>query len=181
MRYHDLCESVDFMPGTKNGDTINWPENGTKNIQVPCDLCDDEGQIEYNDGPHPCPYCHGKKSYEDTEYLFPSMNIANDNIPIICHMLGVDNDSYGWIEHKDLANIKQRLIKLVNGDVSAYTREPSVTAGMKVDNSGPITRIGKTATFHDLGVSQHQVAGYAQRLMKLVDWAQKNNCGLYWA
>jgi len=154
---------------------------GTEDVE--CFVCDGNGQEKWGgDGTHKCDYCHGAGTVKAFKAEGPEMNVANSNGYEIMKMAGLEQDEYGHVAHADLPALMQRLMKLKNGDTSDYTRDPETSKGeMKRQmQSGNVTAIGRGPTMVDMGRSQGQVSGYIDRLMKIVQYAQKNNHDISW-
>ena len=183
MRMNELFESVDFMPGERHGDHIGFPSSGVRHVTSECPDCNGTGEEDYTNGRFPCMYCNGTGKNEDTEYMFPSMNVSNRNAEVIADMIGVESvDSSGWIPNENLPEIRRTLIRIINGSTAQHQIEPSTVGGGTImDRDGPIPQIRKTAKIYDFGVSDYQLKAYAERLLGIIDWAQKNKCGVYWA
>jgi len=115
----------------------------------------------------------------DEEY---DMNVANSNGYEIQRMLELEPDEYGYVANEDLPAIMQKLMKLKNGDTSSHTRDSETSQGemRKRTSADNVTTIGRGPTMMDMGRSQSQINSYVDRLMKLVQYAQKNNYGISW-
>jgi hypothetical protein len=97
-------------------------------------------------------------------------------------MLGIPPDYSGAIEGDDLVKVRRRLIQLKNQDLTKHTVEPAVnrgTARATKDDDGQ-DRISKGPTIHDAGRSYAQVERYIDRLLDLIDFAQKNGGVVSW-
>ncbi len=192
-----LNESVDFHPSVKtiepNGQVvIGWPDSCVKKVKEPCFMCDYHHEHHPDSpaiNPH-CTDCGGTGFFTKTEYDLPEMNVSNRNAGVIASMLGFDHPedySHGWIPPENLPDARRKLIRILNDENEAFghTIEPSETSSKTtyVDRSGDVPEI-KTqggARMIDAGVSRSQIHSYATRLLELIDWAQKNNCGISWA
>jgi len=77
----------------------------------------------------------------------------------------------------------RRLIQLKNADTSQYTEPGSLTGG-KIgtykDRDG-MDRIGRTSPMmYNMGVSDNQISGYIDQLIKIVKFAQENDADFGW-
>lgn len=182
-------------PGVKsvrNGEIyVSWPEFAARRLMKPCTYCEGTGRdIQWETHPHrktdpnfidPCEMCDGKGESLQWETDFPSMNVSNYNMQsVIAPMLGLEFDYTGFVEHKDLPLLRRRLIRVMNGDED-FGREPSEDQKTYVDKSGDIPEIKRGALMIDFGVSAQQIERFVSRLIAIIDWAQKNNCGVRWA
>jgi hypothetical protein len=185
MRYQQLVESISFMPGIKQQDHISWPKHATKKVQEPCEFCDGTGIVPADQtglDNHRCPHCNGQGYHTNTEYLFPDFTVSNRNAAVVCEIMGKEPDYTGWVDAQELPSIRRRLVRIINGDTTAFEIAPSTSGGeVQVDQTGEIPRITRGATIYDLGVSHAQIINYAHYLLQVIQWAQENHCGIYWA
>lgn len=177
-----LAESIDVEPGVMEIDaqgqkTISWPREFSRREMVKCKYC--EGGTD-SDG-YKCDFCHGKGETLSWVYDFPTMNVSNMTMgEVLAPMLGLEFDHVGFVPHEQLPNLRRTLIRIKNGGEAGFTRDPSVEQNTIVDRSGDIPTIRRGATMIDFGVSPQMIQHYADRLLTIIDWAQKNNCGLRW-
>ena len=148
----------------------------------PCWVCDGTGKEKYGNSEYPCGYCHGKKTYTKHGSTAPELNVSNVNGWEIQKMLGLDPDYAGTIYNKDLPNVMRKLIRLKNQGVEQHTQAPSVEQGKAThwkDDRG-ISHIIAGPKMHDAGRSNEQVMRYVDKLIELVQFAQKNNAHISW-
>ncbi len=85
---------------------------------------------------------------------------------------------------EQLPGIMRKLIQLKNQDSSQRTQEPTTIhpkMQKSTDDNG-VTHIGKSgATIHNMGRSQSQLDRYIDTLIKMVQFAQKNDAVIGWA
>jgi len=185
MKLEELFESVTFVPTFLNTET-NHQETPYKVVDGPCELCDGTGE-DYNDESLPCKQCGGKKTFKARKYAVPDLNVANGSAITILQMLGlaVEEDMHGTIDNKDLPDIKRQLLKLKNSSSSraahTYDGYEEQNKRTQIDKSGPVPRIVTTGPkiVHG-GMSDERIMRYVDELLKLVDFAQKNNFNLSW-
>jgi hypothetical protein len=176
MRYYEIIqESITFSPS--GGDFY-------ERKQVTCIGCDGAGTEKYSDKEYVCPECNGTGLMMDTVPVgdWTELNVSNANAFAIFNMLGIEGDYAGTIRNRDLPKLMQKLIALKNKDSSRYTRDPETSQGPMrryKDDDGQ-DRIGRGATWHDMGRSQSQVDRYIDSLIKLVKFAQQNDADLGW-
>jgi hypothetical protein len=147
-----------------------------------CWVCNGTGKDPYTDGDIDCGYCHGKKTYTKHGSTAPELNVSNVNGWEIQKMLGLDPDYAGTIYNKDLPNVMRKLIRLKNQGVEQHTQAPSVEQGKAThwkDDRG-ISHIIAGPKMHDAGRSNEQVMRYVDKLIELVQFAQKNNAHISW-
>jgi len=135
----------------------------------------------------PCQACDGTQEYEQQLSTAPELNVANTNARVVLDILGLEFDYSGSIPAKDIPTLRRRLIQFSNskGSADAYTRDyeksQSTTMRKSKDADG-ITRLEpkKGATMIDMGLSKEQIRGYVDRLMPLLDYAQKKDVDITW-
>jgi len=164
-----------------------------KKTMETCFVCDGTGKETYGgyedaDGKyhpkseHTCGMCKGEGKNEEWRSDADELNVSNANAWGIQEMLGLDPDYSGAIKKEQFPEIRRRLIKLKNTDITPHT-QPAVKSGGQTkaykDDQGQ-SRIGKTLTVHDMGRSHAQVERYIEKLLSLMDFAQKNDCDLVW-
>lgn len=99
-------------------------------------------------------------------------------------MLGYPEDGYsGIIPHDQLAEVRRKLIKIKNGDISQHTVDPSMSQSpmRKYTNDDGMPAIGRGPKIYDMGRSNEQVMRYIDTLLSLIDFCQKNGAALGWA
>lgn len=180
-----LTESVDFHPAVKREEEgrtiIDYPEGSLTRGEHPCQFCDGTGKDEY-EPEYGCTFCEGKGTTLRTVASCPEMNVSNRNAAIVASLMGMeDEEGSGWIEPGLLPNIRRRLIKLKNGDIDAFTMDTTVSQSTHVDHSGEVPRIARGPKMFDMGVPPEQIDHYIDQLLVIIDWAQKNGCGVSWA
>ena len=185
-----IIESMTFIPAVMKDFTdhegkpskLLTSEPWMRKEEQDCFLCDGTGKETYGDMSRVCSRCHGTGKTEEEVSDAPELNVSNANGYAIQEMLGLDPDYSGTIYNKDLPQIMRRLIELKNKGSSEYTQEPSVSRGpmRKSKDDQGITKISPGATSHDFGRSQGQVDRYIDELIKMVQFAQKNNAHISW-
>lgn len=182
-----LQESVDFHPAVlsiRDGHKyVEYPEGTLGKEEANCEACDGTGEEydERDNKSYPCQYCDGKKTYTKSVASCPELNVANRNATVILDMLGIEADYAGWIDPKDIPDLRRRLIKLKNGGSDQHTIAPSTSKSIRADTSGEIARITSGPTMIDSGVPQEQIDLYVDKILEIMDWAQKNGTGVSWA
>lgn len=192
-----LNESVTFGIGrlTDWGEgRMGYSDPFEKKVTKPCWVCNGTGFEKYGGYTHPdtgenvpeyketCGMCKGKKEIEEWESTAGELNVANGNAFAICEMMGVEPDYSGAIKKEQFPEIRRRLIRLKNGDISPHVQDPTKEVGkMRAykDDTGQ-TSIGRGATVYDSGRSHSQVERYIDKLLSMMDFAQKNDCDLTW-
>jgi hypothetical protein len=177
-----INEGMTFNPvvekEARDGEKYWTGEDWERKVTMNCRDCDGTGK----DRDHTCPYCRGTGKEEDTVSDAPELQVSNANGEEIQRMLGLDPDYSGVIYNKDLPDIMRRLIMLKNKGSQQHTQDASVDKGAmrrQSDDQG-VAHIGRGATMYDAGRSQSQVDRYIDQLIKLVQFAQKNNTSLGW-
>ncbi len=147
-----------------------------------CWYCDGTGEEKYNDNVYPCDRCGGKGVTLEVRSSAPELEVSNSNGYAIQEMLGLQPDYSGTIYHKDLPMIMRKLILLKNKGSKDHIVAPSTSKGpMRTGTSQQgITQISPGPTMHDLGRSQSQVDRYIEKMIELVQFAQKNNAHISW-
>jgi hypothetical protein len=181
-----LQESITFSPVKlkKSDHGEYWTsEEFEKQQATTCFVCDGTGKETYGDQSYECGYCKGAGEVNEIVSTAPELNVSNSNGIAIQEMLGLDADYSGVIPYEELPNLIRKLIKLKNQSVSQYTQEPNKSQGSMgswEDEQGQ-THIGrKGPTMYDFGRSQQQVESYIERLIKLIQFAQKHNASIGW-
>ena len=185
--FRKLKESIDFSV-TKSyvddqGRTINDMSHFGNSKDVECWVCDGTGKDKYYDEAD-CGYCHGKGKNFQFVSDAPEMNVSNGNAFKIIDMLGLEQDYAGHVDNKDLPQLMRKLIRLKNSDTSQYTQPGSRTQGPMTtgkDDTGMDTLKRSGPTMIDMGVSDNQITGYVDQLIKIVTFAQENDGDFGWA
>jgi hypothetical protein len=204
----NLNEGVDFYPSVKrieDGRTIiDYPEGTTRRELVPCKYCEgtgydytyehdprhpdanEHGNHKVLDPTQPCepcspPWGDGKGKTWEWIYDFPSMRVTYMHIRLLTDLLGMEFGDSGWIEPEDLPGVKRRLMMVINRDGDSYAIPATDERKVSVDRSGDVPAIKAGPRMIGAGVSGDSVRDGAQQLLKIVDWAQKHNCGVSWA
>lgn len=171
-----------FKAGTED-EYHGWPSDLVTKKEIPCADCEGSGKDPYHTG-RACVYCSGKGTEMEEVWNFPNLEVSYDNLRAITDMLGLedDGDSSGMIQNKDIPDMKRRLIMLKNKGSDHLTKEPSVQQNRIVgkDEHGN-TKIGMGAKMHDMGRNQAQVDRYIDKMMEILDFAQKNGLNVTWA
>ena len=173
MTFNPVVEK-EFSTGEKYWTGSDWE----RKITIDCRDCDGTGK----DRTQLCVYCGGTGKEEDRVSDAPELQVSNANGEEIQRMLGLDPDYSGIIHNKDLPDIMRRLIILKNKGSQQYTKDASVDRGTmrrQSDDQG-VARIGRGPTMYDAGRSQSQVDRYIDRLIEIIQFAQKNNTSIGW-
>jgi len=173
MTFNPVVEK-EFSDGEKYWTGSDWE----RKVTIDCRDCDGTGK----DREHPCFYCRGTGKEEDIMSDAPELQVSNANGKIIQQMLGLDPDYSGVIYNKDLPNVMRRLILLKNKDTQQYTVDPKQerrSVQKWTDDQG-ITHISRGASMYDMGTSQAQIDRYIDRLIEIIQFAQKNNTSVGW-
>jgi len=160
-------------------------DDGTKMFSDPtarqeeqdCWVCDGEGDEQ-------CRACKGTGKKMEWVSDSPEMQVSNSNgYAIQRDILGVEPDYAGSIMNDQLPAIRKKLLRMVNQESqrSSMHKDPSKSQKQWTSQEGNVTTIQRGATMHDMGRSDEQVLTYAQRLLKIVEYAMKNDCHLTWA
>jgi predicted RNA-binding Zn-ribbon protein involved in translation (DUF1610 family) len=162
-----------------------------RTVTTNCDVCHGSGVEIYSDHGHeasyPCPYCDGKKTITRSITDAPDIDVSMGNASTIFDMLGVKTDAYehvGIISHKDLPEVMRRLIRTKNGNTNHYTNADyeDPRKMIKTKNADGMDQIGYNGPrMVHFGRTQSKIDGYLERLIKLVQFAQKNNCDIRWS
>lgn len=161
-----------------------------------CPFCDN-GKEHYRawkdeDGKeHPaysvdCDWCEGKGEKDEHVSDAPELNVSNGNAMAILDVLGLSHgdgqDLAGSVEPKDLPALRRKLIKMKNGGADDLESPDEISGGKMVkdrdEHGNPALR--KTARMYDIGRTSDQVANYIDRLLQIIDFAQKNDAHLTW-
>lgn len=182
-----LNESITFAPARlkiENGRKIFSLADFEKATEKPCWVCDGTGEDKYASEfgqKYSCEYCKGRKVF--TDYEMPvELNVSNANAQAIIDMLGLEFDYSGYIPPERMPELRRKLIKLKNGEIDAYTKEPTKQQGpvRRYKDDDGMDRIGRGATVYDFGRSNEQVKRYIDKLLELLDFAQKNDAIVTW-
>lgn len=179
--------------GDHNGQKY-YSDPFSKEVNVTCFVCDGVGTEEFGgyddqDGKHipkyrhECRMCNGKGTNTEWKSDADELSVSNSNAFAILDMLGIDEPDYsGSIKKETFPELKRQLIKLKNTDFSQHTQAPTKDVGRMrsyTDDSGQ-SSIGRGPTMYDAGRSHSQVERYIDKLLSLMDFAQKNDCDLVW-
>lgn len=180
-----LLESIDVEPGVRTVDDegrtlISWPEFASRRVPQTCWYCEGSGSWGPDGG---CSVCQGTGKVQGWEFDFPVLNVSNYNMEeVIAPLLGVEFDHAGFVEAEKLPELRRRLIRLKNGDPSEFAQDASDERGpARIDRSGDVPRITTGARMIYPGFSPERVGDTIDRLLAIIDWAQKNGTGLRWS
>jgi hypothetical protein len=181
-----LTESVTFHPSemkeTEDGRMIGVPDEYIVWTDEECPYCDGHGSFMQNDEKVTCGGCNGQGVHKSYDWNVPQLNVVNRNAEVIAELLGTGEGDFGWVAPADIPTIKRRLIRFMNGEVNNFTIEPTDGHGSRrVDHSGDIPRITTGPRMIDFGLSEDQIRSYIERLMPILDFAQKQGLGVSWA
>ena len=136
-----------------------------------------------------CGYCKGKGTYQEQVSDAPEMNLSNSNAMNVMSALGY-GEEYGYtIKPEEIPAVKRRIMQLTNSDeLDAYTKqggEEQKDFGM-VRDTDPETGLDRIS--HKKGptmISPDIDVGYLkdkfERMMPILDYAQKNNQEIHFA
>lgn len=186
-----IQDDPDFPKGLFTG--AKWWRKEMKK----CDFCED-GKEHYRawtdaDGKHhpaktvDCDYCHGKGEHLEHVSDSPELNVSNDNAIALLNFLGVTpggpDGTVGHIEPKDLPALRRKLIKMKNGGADGLEKPDEIDGGQMIktrdEHGNPMLK--KTARSYEMGRTSDQVMHYIDRLLQIIDFAQKNNAYVTWA
>ena len=184
-----IIESITFGPAIEDEYTDN---NGQKRKTLsgskwwrkenqPCDFCDGSGKNDYAGSD--CQWCKGTGQQDVTVSDAPELNVSNSNGYAIQQMLGLDPDSSGVIDNRDIPQFIRRLMLLKNKGSDQYTQEPSISKGAmgKSSSHGNVTTIGNQGpTIYDAGRRSSQVEHYIDSLLDMMKFAQQHNASITW-
>jgi len=177
-----LREGVSFSPVTKSEQGYWSGEQFGQMKDVECWLCHGTGQdTHYHDDI--CPICKGNKTTHEFVSNAPELNVSNGNAGAILDMLGLEFDYSGLILHEKLPELMRKLIRLKNDEVSKYAEPARTDHGSMRKITDPetgLSGIGRGATIHHGGRSNQQVTNYIDKLIQIVQFAQKHNASVSW-
>ena len=136
-----------------------------------------------------CGYCKGKGTYQEQVSDAPEMNLSNSNAMNVMSALGY-GEEYGYtIKPEEIPAVKRRIMQLTNSDeLDNYTKqggEEQKDFGM-VRDKDPETGLDRIS--HKKGptmISPDIDVGYLkdkfERMMPILDYAQKNNQEIHFA
>ena len=133
-----------------------------------------------------CRYCDGVGKLHDMVSDSPELNVANRNAMVILDMLGIESDYAGVIPNSKLPEIRRKLIKIKNKGIEDYTIDQSKEKSQLkkrevVDDKGiPTIMAVRSPRIYDMGLSEDQINRYIDELLKITDFAQKNDADITW-
>jgi len=118
----------------------------------------------------------------------PQVNIANINASVVLDLLGLDPvDLYDRVEHANLADLRRRTIRALNGDrssavVDGFELPPGHAGVVVVHNQDGAVRIERRGCRLVVGgCTEEQVVRRLRDLLALVVWAQEHGCDVAWS
>lgn len=192
MKLHELFlpESVTFSVAKLIKDDPKYPKGifssaeFEKEGEEECWTCDGTGHEEYGGKKYKCGHCNGTTKLKTWERPFDELNVSNGNAADILEVIGLDREDYsgGHIDHADLPAFRRKIIKLMNTD-HGLEKPGEVEHGKmrKTRDEHGNAMIGRGPTIIHGGRTSEQVGRYFDKLLKLIDFAQKNNAALVWA
>lgn len=179
-----LVESISFdVSEIKHVDGMGDVASALGSEQdVECFVCNGTGKDEWpgDDKEYPCGRCDGKGTYKEFVEEGPTLNLANAGAFELLRALGYEADYSGRIT--DLPDLKRRIMRLLN---SEKTQQQMVQQPTDNDKERPMginknddgsTSIGRQgARMVGGGRTSEQVKQIAQRMLDMVQWAQKTN------
>lgn len=170
-----VLEGATIYPARRteeNGEIhIGWPDEFVRRVKIVCRDCEGKG----------CVYCQGSGKETETIYDFPEFSAGYAAIRVAAELMGLPSEESYWVAHEDLPEVRRRLIRVKNGDLSDFAQEATVERERRVDRSGGIPRITSGPTMIGFGMSESQIGVLIDRLLGIIDWAQKHDCGISWA
>jgi len=180
--------SCEFCKGSgKEEDSYIDPE--TKERYWESDLDDLPSDVRQRLEHIDCDFCRGEGEYEDFVPDGPEMNLANRNARVLLGLLGIEYDDAGTIWHKELPDLRRHIIRVLNSDdIRKAAIKPSETGGditdkRAVKGDGGISRIvtRRSPKMIDPGTSEAQIERYFEDILKIIEFAQKNDYNVGWA
>jgi len=137
----------------------------------------------------PCGYCKGKGTYPEQVSDAPEMNLSNINAQNLMSALGYEPNSGYTIKPEEIPGIKRRIMQLQNSDeLGDYTMKGGASQadlGM-VRSKDPETGLdkierkkGPTMIGPEIDISY--LNDKFQRMMPILDYAQKHNQEIHFA
>ena len=131
-----------------------------------------------------CGFCKGKGDYQDRVSDAPEMNLSNSNAQAVMSALGYEPD-YGYsIKPEEIPAVKRRIMQLMNqdGELDQHTRDPEDSQkdfGI-VRDKDPETGLDRIShkkgpRMIGGGIDTDYLRGKFQRMLTILDYAQKNN------
>ena len=136
-----------------------------------------------------CGFCKGKGTYQEEVSEAPEMNLSNANAQQVMSALGYEPD-YGYtITPADVPNVKRKIMQLTNSDELEQHTIPASDEqkdfGM-VRSTDPLTQLQKIERKKGPrmiggGVDVEYLRGKFERMMPILDYAQKHNQEIHFA
>lgn len=148
-----------------------------------CGVCHGTGKDPYaKEHGHDvdCDMCMGKGKTKEYHTEYGELNVSNANALAILDMLGLEEDYVGNIPTNKLPDIRRRLIKLKNKGVDDYTSDTTDERHTRVVKQGDMHKIEPGPRMINVGRSEEQVMRYVDRLLAIIDFAQKNDATVVW-
>jgi hypothetical protein len=187
MKLHEILnEGMTFGPArriVKNGKTYITGEEWWSKQERECPFCHGMGYQTWPDGKHDCGYCYGTGKTKEHVSSAPELQVSNANGYAIQEMLGLDPDYSGHIENKDLPAVIRRLIQVKNTSIGDYTADPTIEkpSMQRLPDEDGVARIGKRGpTMIGGGRTYAQVERYINKLIEIIQFAQKNGADVSW-
>ncbi len=190
--YDILHEGVTFhaaeIETDDKGRKIITP-HGWRKEKVDCFICDGKGHNIYGDEKEECGYCEGKGKTHEHVSDSPELQVSNSNArSIIEDIFGKHYDYSGVVEPREFAALRQKLIGMINSEDRRSSMHKNTTDNVK---SRKMVRKGTEQTVAhighdeprmvDMGRNDEQVLRYAQRMLDMIEYAQKHNLIISWA
>lgn len=184
-----LIESVSFTVSVLSDDKKYYDSTHASLGKVEhgeCPICDGT-KIDYNG--EACRTCNATGYINQFHADYKELNVSNDSAEFILRdLLRVPKDDdylAGAIQRSDFAEMRRRLIKLKNQDLTAYTTDSHVDMGqMKIrgKTQNGVVHIGRGAKMIHGARSKEQIERYIDQLLELINYAQKHeNAYVTWA
>jgi len=185
MKIQDIInEGMEFQACSikvKDGQKMYSPHN-MREVDSECYVCDGmAGKIEG----YECRACKGTGKMKQWECDSPEMQVSNSNgFAIQQEILGVKPEYAGSIPNEDLPDLRRKLIRMLNVDKereSMHLDAEDKLGKVRVSQRGNVSTIHRGARVISPGRSDQQVLRYAQQLLKIVEYAMKNDLTVTWA
>lgn len=168
--------------------SVTFAAPGAPRHRVPCSTCalveGDEWAEQNEHGGWCSPTCDGTELVSDA----PSVNMTNFAAADILNLLGLyDGELIGEVQHDDLPDLLQRLVRALNGDLSNLRRdpielEPGHAGVVVVEDADGVSRIERRGCRAYVGgTTDEQVVRRLRGLMMLVSWARERGLGVSWS
>lgn len=170
--------------------TMWVPDAPREKVKTQCVACDGTGAETWSGEKYPCFDCNQRGYYDEYQSESPEMNLSNANARAVMSALGYEPEEGYKITPQEIPDVKRKILRLLNRDeeIAQHTRQTSDTQadfGMQrsKDPETGIDRIERKQgpRMIDIGIDEQYLRDKFERMLSILNYAQKHNQEIHFA